>query len=205
MESYDLYYNDIPYSKLPNEARNKLEEALKQKRVIFWSKKKRSWTEKVSHGWFDRVIYRISPNSHGLPMEKLVMKASNKSWQFEVRSDFDIDWSLVFSELSKKNPVALIESGDTYYAAIHLTLLLKHEAHTQAYGYDPKRQRLARPKEMRYDDLHSHAYTIPGAVYSLQSKEDFSTVIEWAKSIRQTKWPKNYRKVAIASVTLPKI
>lgn len=113
-----------------------------------------------------------------------------KSWTFNSLSTLDIDYTEIWKELSKKNPLILIEEkgkdNSKYRIAIHKYLRLKGDV-------------CDLPFPIRKD---KRLYTIDDIGYfTLCEKSDFSAWVSWAKAVKNAPWPKEYKRKAKIIVT----
>ena len=111
----------------------------------------------------------------------------NSEWQFHSASVDDIDWDLIAYDLSKKNPMALVERGDKRYVVIHTTLLEKADLvdfHMPIDGMP------ITAGETSYTNVFI-------------TEAQFSDWVEWAKDVKQAEWPN--RDKQIVNIHIPRI
>ena len=115
------------------------------------------------------------------------MKESENKWRFNALHESLIEFDDIASELSGKNPIAVVTHGDTEkYVVLSEWLLVK----MQVLSIDC----LAVEKHIEGDGF---------IVYKIE--DNFKEWINWAKKIKAMPWPENRRKHDTVMVSLPKI
>jgi hypothetical protein len=115
------------------------------------------------------------------------------TWSFGSAATLDIDYNLISLELSKTNPLALIEivgkENEIYGVMVHDSLAIKANV---CHLLDPSKG--------------SGHVIVPNTGYIIRCKlENFSDWIAWAKQVKEAKWPIEYKRKCMVKVTLVKI
>ncbi len=110
------------------------------------------------HGVFSRDTSTLALLNHN--------KHKLNTWKFHSTNINDMDLVLLNSELSKKNPLLLIERGDKKYVMIHNFLVNK--------------SKLTGIKSPIYDRILSTKL--------LLIQDNFSVWVDWAKKVKHSKW-----------------
>lgn len=139
------------------------------------------------------VIVRFPTTEMSLEKRMLdtVKKAAVK-WKFESRSYLDIDIALIYAELTHKNPLALIDIPDNCGVLVHQTLLAKASV---CWLPNPLGERFTLEELKEKKDYPIYECEI----------EDFADWIAWAKVVKGSEWPKEYRDKVTVKVTLPNL
>lgn len=118
-----------------------------------------------------------------------VIKQGDKQmkYKFSSQSQSDIDFLAILNDLSKSNPLALVEGeGKDWfgYVCVHHTLLSK----AKQLGIDP------------LYDQHIQVYYDAGAVVKIEHQKEFGLWIKVAKKIKSMCWKTPNRSVVTVSI-----
>jgi len=116
-------------------------------------------------------------------------KQKQKKYKFEIVVKQDIDYDLLAEDLTKKNPIILITIGTKRIVGVHKSILIKSDI-----------CKLNSPL-LNYKSLCSF-YNSKGF---FQTSHEFSKWIEWAKKVKQAKWPILLHQKETVKVILPTI
>lgn len=106
-----------------------------------------------------------------------------RSWSFESRASRDIDFDKIYDELDYTNPIALVEASQNC-VVIHRTLLLKSET----VGIPIPTKGIYKTPLLKH-------------VYELIEVQP-SVIVEWAKQVKNSPWPKEMRYKQTVTVNL---
>lgn len=131
--------------------------------------------------------------------QKVKEESMSKSWKFStIAPAIDIDWHTIGADLSKANPIATIsvdgENGPQDYVAIHKTLLEKAD-------------NCGLPVEMatrlrEYDDMRLNAESF---VVYMTERQEYRRIIDWAKMVKEARYPEEYKNKGVVTVSLVKV
>lgn len=148
------------------------------------------------YGPFDivEVAFLADNNWEGRISDIYPVKDENEEtkWSFNSLSKLDIDYVEIAKELSKKNPLILIEveGREVTNCGVLFHEYLKVKSETCL---------LPRPKGKVTNNIPNVGFIV-GC-----EKTDFSIWIDWAKRVKRAKWPKNVKRKATVHITLAKI
>ena len=112
-------------------------------------------------------------------------ETKNNKWQFKILSNVDIDYEIIQSELTRKNPIALITFGEEKFVCIHKSIIDKSAI-----------CRILLPNRIE---------KIVDGIVIYEIKGNFSEWIKWAKEVKNASWPWIMKNKQTVKIVLPTI